>query len=138
MKWWPAAPKAGDVIRVKVGSVYHYGIFASEDDVIAFGPRPTREAMVDISSFKVISSNIYEFCGDTILEVAVPETSEEKRRFPPKKAIKLARARIGEGGYDIIHNNCEHFVNECVYGKKYSAQVEELRRRFYENKSKNN
>ena len=30
----------------------------------------------------------------------------------------------------MIHNNCEHFVYECVFGIKYSEQEEEVRRKW--------
>ncbi|MBQ1703581.1 MAG: 4'-phosphopantetheinyl transferase superfamily protein, partial [Oscillospiraceae bacterium] len=41
-----------------------------------------------------------------------------------------ARSRIGEGGYDIIHNNCEHFAYECLFGVGRSLQEEELRKKW--------
>ena len=44
--------------------------------------------------------------------------------------MSLARSRLGEGGYNILHNNCEHFVNECVFGIKKSEQEEEVRRKW--------
>ena len=31
---------------------------------------------------------------------------------------------------DIIYNNCEHFVNACVFGKAYSTQIDEMRARI--------
>jgi hypothetical protein len=34
MKWQLTQPVAGDMIRVKLGSIYHYGVFVSEDEVI--------------------------------------------------------------------------------------------------------
>ena len=37
---------------------------------------------------------------------------------------------MGEGGYHILYNNCEHFANECVTGKHYSEQVEGVRELF--------
>ena len=37
MKWSPEELHPGDIIRVKIGSVYHYGIFCSEEEVVAFG-----------------------------------------------------------------------------------------------------
>ena len=43
MKWEYKDCRYGDIIRVKLGSVYHYGIFVSDDEVIAFGLPPTAE-----------------------------------------------------------------------------------------------
>ncbi len=132
MKWWPGPLKAGDMIRVSVGSVYHYGIFVGEDEVIQFGPPPTAQAMKDCGDFRVMASDIHAFCGGVIVEVAVPETRAERRRFSARKTVKRARAAMGNTGYDIIRNNCEHFAYECVYGVKHSTQAEEARRRFYD------
>ena len=42
----------------------------------------------------------------------------------------LARQRIGESGYNILHNNCEHFVNECVFGEKRSAFLQDVREKL--------
>jgi hypothetical protein len=32
--------------------------------------------------------------------------------------VRRARERIGEKGYDILHNNCEHFARYCYFGEK--------------------
>lgn len=129
MKWWPSPCKKGDMIRVRCGSVYHYGIYVSDGEVIAFGPRP--DLGDNGADYRVASTDIYEFAGSGIVETAKPETFEERRRFSSAKTVSRARGRLGEGGYDIIRNNCEHFAYDCVYGVKRSTQTEELRRRFY-------
>ncbi len=131
MKWWPRPLEKGDMIRVRVGSVYHYGIFVSEDEVIQFGPPPAVQFLQNSADFCVMAGDIDTFCGGVIVEAACPETKEERKRFSPGKTVKLARASIGERGYDIIHNNCEHFAYGCVYGVKRSAQADEARRRWH-------
>lgn len=42
--------------------------------------------------------------------------------------ILAAKSRIGERGYNILYNNCEHFVYECVFGIKYCSQTEKMRK----------
>ncbi len=130
MKWWPSSPKKGDMIRVRIGAVYHYGIFVSENEVIQFGPPPTAERLRESQTFCVIATDIDTFCGGVIAEVAKAETREEKKRFSPRKTVTIAKARLGERGYDLIHNNCEHFAYECVYGIKHSSQAEDARERW--------
>ena len=39
---------------------------------------------------------------------------------------KLTEARLGERGYNILHNNCEHFANECAWGDKFSPLTDSL------------
>ena len=31
MKWEPKECQAGDIVRIKLGGVYHFGIFVSEE-----------------------------------------------------------------------------------------------------------
>ncbi len=40
MNWEFRYCSPGDIIRVKLGSVYHYGIFVNDDEVIQFGYPP--------------------------------------------------------------------------------------------------
>ncbi len=135
MKWRPDIPQSGDMIRVAIGSIYHYGIYVSDGEVIQFGAPPTDLLTRCDSDIKVISTDIDFFSVGNIPERAIAETRDEKKRFSPKKTVKIARSRIGEGGYSIIHNNCEHFVYECVYGKKYSHYETEMRNRWHEHMS---
>lgn len=130
MKWTPDQFKPADIIRIRTGSVYHYGIFVSEDEVIQFGYPPLPEYADKNSPPLVCSVDIDTFCCGRIAERAELDRAERKKRFDTQKIIENARARIGEGGYNIIHNNCEHFVNECVFGEKRSEQEEEVRRKW--------
>lgn len=128
MNWTDDTPKPSQIIRTKVSFYYHYGIFVSEDEVIQFGlpddpGRPSEE-------IKVLTTDIYTFLGNGSLETATPEKSEKKSMRTPSEIIKIARSRIGEGGYDILHNNCEHFVNDCVFGKTSSSFVDDVREKI--------
>ncbi len=125
MEFVSSTPKAGDIIRTKVRFYYHYGIFVSKDEVIQFGladnvNRPASEVFV-------LSSDVYTFMGEGNIEVGVPDHKEKKKMKSTDEIISNARARIGEGGYDLIHNNCEHFVNECVFSTHESSFVNDIR-----------
>ena len=124
MKWSPAECAPGDMIRVRIGSVFHYGIFVSEDEVIAFGMPPLPDFGNDPDRFLVCATDIDTFCCGKIPEVGTPDRSEKKKRFSADETIARARARIGEGGYHIIRNNCEHFAYECAFGEHRSLQEE--------------
>ena len=43
MKWEPTDCKTGDMVRIRLGSIYHYGVFLSEDEVVQFGYPPIPE-----------------------------------------------------------------------------------------------
>ena len=128
MRWEVKDYYPGDIIRVKLGSVYHYGIFVSEDEVIQFGYPP-----LDIYQDKekvVVATDIDTFACSQLIEVGSFVFSDHKKRFRPELTIESARKRIGEGGYDMLTNNCEHFAFECYSGRHYSSQEEDMRKKW--------
>ena len=118
------------MIRVRLGSVYHYGIFASEDEVIAFGLPPVPEYQDRPDRFTVCAVDIDTFSCGVIPEKAVFDLRERRKKFSPRRIVDNARTRLGETGYNLLHNNCEHFVNECVFGEKRSEQTDSVRQRW--------
>ncbi|MBQ7340930.1 MAG: lecithin retinol acyltransferase family protein [Oscillospiraceae bacterium] len=125
MQWVEKTPVYGDLIRTKVRFYHHYGIFVSEEQVIQFGlpDDPMRQA----EQIKVLSSDIAAFLQGGEVEVAVPESNERKRMRKPEEIVSMAQSRLGEGGYDILHNNCEHFVNDCAFGQHTSTFLQDVR-----------
>lgn len=130
MKWQPNECRAGDMVRVRLGSIYHYGIFVSEDEVIQFGLPPTPQNLAKNKDFTVCTTSVYEFSCGNIVEKAVFSFKERLKKFSRAKTVKNAISHLGEGGYNLIHNNCEHFVYLCVFGEKRSTQEEEARKRW--------
>lgn len=128
MKWVPSTCRAGDMIRIRIGSIWHYGIFVSEEEVIQFGLPPV--APRNDADVTVCASDIDAFCCGQIVEVAQLDKSERKNRIAAAETVRLARSRLGEGGYNLIHNNCEHFAYQCVFGIKKSQQEEDARKRW--------
>lgn len=129
MKWKMKEARYGDIVRVSLGAaIYHFGIFVSEEEVIQFGlpPTPNRRA----EDVEVLSAPVSDFLAGGFLEVGCPEGREKKQRKSPKETVAAAKKRLGERGYDIIHNNCEHFANECAFGQRYSSMTENLRTSF--------
>ncbi len=129
MKWKVEKPKSGDMIRVKVGELYHYGIYVSTDEIIQFGLSPLLRKDLNDKDIEVCTSNEKTFLCGGVLEVGVPEKSNEKKR-PCTEIIDHARSKIGQKGYNILYNNCEHFAYECVTGQKFCTQTEEVRQFF--------
>ena len=128
MQWTENAPAYGDMIRTKVQFYHHYGIFVSEDQVIQFGLPDDPMRVAD--QIKVIQTDIRTFLMGGELEVAVMDREERKTMFSPEEIVARARQRLGEGGYDILHNNCEHFVNECVFGCHRSGFLQGVREKL--------
>lgn len=132
MNWNPTECKKGDMIRVKVGSFYHYGIFVSDDEVIQFGlpPAPQYAEERTNKEITVISTDIDIFACGSIIEVAEFTKKEMKEKFSEDETVSRAKARLGEGGYNILHNNCEHFAYEVCFGKKLSTQEEKAKEKW--------
>lgn len=125
MEWTEREPRCGDIVRTKVTFYYHYGIFADENCVIQFGLPDNVSQPAD--EVKVLLTDVYTFLHGGELEVGVPDKSERKKLRRPQEIVELALSRVGEGGYDILHNNCEHFVNECAFGEKTSSFLQDVR-----------
>ena len=130
MKWLMKDPAFGDMVRIKTGGIYHYGVYVSDDEVIQFGLAPAQRPTVKNSEVEVVSSDIDTFLSGSFLEVAEFDRKEKKKNRTPQAAVALARERLGTRGYDILYNNCEHFANECVTGVHYSSQSDGLRAMF--------
>lgn len=131
MKWVLKDPVRGDMVRVKSGNIYHYGVFVSETEIVQFGLAPAARPAVKDSDVEVCVSNVDEFLCGGFLEVGEPEKKEQKKLRAPETVVSEARKRIGEKGYSILYNNCEHFAYQCVLGEKYSSQTEGLRAFFH-------
>ncbi len=127
MKWKLNDPRPGDIVRVLAGQFYHYGIYASDEEIIQFGPTPDAAHSLLDADIRVCVSDLAGFCKGGFLEVASLSLTERLKAAPAKEVIERARKEVGKGGYDILKNNCEHFVNGCVFGKKASEQVDSVR-----------
>jgi hypothetical protein len=128
MHWEQGTPQAGAPVRVKVGFYYHYGIFVDENSVIQFGlpDGPSRPA----ADIQVLSTDVYTFLQGGTLELGIPDRAERKRLRSASCVIAAAQSRIGQGGYDLLHNNCEHFMYECLFGQPDSPTISSLRTRI--------
>jgi hypothetical protein len=116
------------MVRTKVQFYHHYGIFVSESEVIQFGlPNdPLRSA----DQIRVLSTDVLTFLQGGDLEVMVPDKDLRKQMRSPEQIVEIARKRIGEDGYNILHNNCEHFANECVFGAAQSTFLQDVREKL--------
>ena len=130
MNWELKEPITGDMVRVKIGSIYHYGVFVSEDEIIQFGLAPQVRQTVKDVDVEVCASTVDAFLCGGFLEVATLDKKEKKNRRAPQQTVAYARGRLGEKGYNILYNNCEHFAYECVTGERKCTQAENVRNLF--------
>lgn len=128
MEWTVDTPRRGQIVRTRVKFYHHYGIFVSEDRVIQFGLPDAIDRLGE--DIRVIATDVSTFLQGGELEVAKPDRQERKVMGSPDEIVAMAESRLGEGGYDILHNNCEHFVNECAFGEHRCSFLQDVRRKL--------
>ena len=48
----------------------------------------------------------------------------DRERLPVNETIERAMSKVGQSGYNLFLNNCEHFATWCVTGQRRSGQVD--------------
>lgn len=124
VKWIKKTPEFGDHIKVSRGMYFHHGIYVSDECVIHFAS----ESGVEISYENAVihQTDLNAFSKENEIYVRVYNELENKNKRTSTEIVNYAFSRIGEKGYNLISNNCEHFANDCVFGHKASEQVEEI------------
>ena len=114
----------GAHIRVKCGNYYHHGIYIGNGEVVQFGlPVETHE----LKDIRVLRSPLTDFSEDfSIIEVYRFTEEELMEKKTDDIIIQNALLHVGEGGYSILKNNCEHFANKCIFGVTKSSQIDEV------------
>ena len=129
MKWELNEIQIGDAVRVNMGAYYHYGICTAEDRIVQFG---LPQINLNPDEVKVCTTDIATFLCGKFAEVMVLDKKEQKTANNKTTIIEKAENAIGETGYNILHNNCEHFVNRCVFNNNKSLQVEDIEQQMFE------
>ena len=115
----------GAHIRVPVGNIHHHGIYIGGGEVVQFGlPMDMYRAANEV---KVLRSPIEDFsAGAAFVEVYVYDRKERKLKRKDEDIVQFALSKVGDGGYNLLHNNCEHFANVCVFGVAKSEQIDSV------------
>ena len=102
----------GDHIKVSRGMYYHHGIYIGNFRVIHYSN--------DESKFKrcITNSSLEEFCCGGAVSVV-----RHKSVFSADDIAKRALSKLGELGYNVFSNNCEHFCRWCTENRPKSNQV---------------
>ncbi len=87
----------------------HHGIYLGDEGVIHYS---------DSKGIEIVSLD--EFRQGSGVSVCNSLTAA----FDNDEIIVRAKSRLNEDNYCLVSNNCEHFVNWCIAGKKSSHQVQ--------------
>lgn len=125
--WVQKTPQKGDHIRVqRMNGLYaHHGIYVSDEEVIHFTGKDD-DSILDWSKPEVIQTDLAYFLKGGTLEVKEYTDEEFADLYSPEQIVTYARACLGDKGYNLIFNNCEHFANVCTLGRFRSHQVEKV------------
>lgn len=125
--WVQKKPEKGDHIRVKrIGGLYaHHGVYVSNEEVIHFTGQDD-DSILDWSKCEVIKTDLSAFLKGGTLEVKEYTDEEFQDLYSPDQIVIYARSCIGDKGYNLALNNCEHFANVCTLGRFRSHQVERV------------
>ncbi|WP_455542937.1 lecithin retinol acyltransferase family protein [Intestinibacter sp.] len=123
--WVEKTPQMGDHIRVNRGVYCHHGVYISKDEVIHFTGKEG-DSILDWSKPEVIQSDLEYFLKGDKLEVKEYTDEELEDLYPVDHIVAYARACLGDKGYNLVFNNCEHFANTCTLGRFRSKQVENV------------
>ena len=112
-------PRRGDHIRVlRSLGYYHHGVFVSNDEVIHFTTAED-DGILDWSKARVMQTDLQQFLRGGRLEIVKHDPS---KLYPVDDIVEYARDCVGDTGYNLFRENCEHFANECVIGEHRSKQ----------------
>lgn len=123
--WTKEKTSYGDHIRVNRGMYYHHGIYVTDLHVIHFASITPGHEM-DPNEASIIDTTLEQFLKGGECEKRIYTEEEEKSKRSPQEIVSYAYSRLGDKGYNVVSNNCEHFANECVFGRKQSEQVNKV------------
>lgn len=103
----------GDHIKVDRFLYWHHGIDNGNGTVVHFTGEPGNKSDAEIKI-----TIIEEF-----LNGGVPVIVNYSIARPPDDVIQTALSYVGQKGYNLIFNNCEHFARFCKTGDFKSEQV---------------
>lgn len=129
----------GDHLYVNCGAYDHHGIDCGNETVIHYegkyrGGRITRVPKMTFANNKIIHVRQYSektvavalADGKTAVLLADGKTIYIRdlleKSYSPEAVVARAESRLGEEGYDLIFNNCEHFATWCKTGIHESKQ----------------
>lgn len=110
----------GMILRVNRTGYRHYGVYVGNKSVIHY----TSDDGDTSSDNRIRETSLAWFLGpsDVVQVIAFPDEVDGKPILSREKAVANARSRLGEGGYNVRTNNCQHFAIWCRTGIKFSGQ----------------
>ncbi len=109
----------------------HYGVYIGNDgnlkqQVIHFRGK---DKEISFSKADIIQTSLHEFLNGGTLQIQDRNYfGDEYPPFSPEEIVIRAKQKLGREGktYGLPYHNCEHFANDCRYGRHESEQVKKV------------
>lgn len=115
----------GDHLYINCTGYTHHGIDCGDGRVVHFETNMWRKftsGLVPVAPPRVREESLEDFSRGREVHVRYYDLSDD-----PDVVLERARSRIGDEGYRLFHNNCEHFAVWCRTGRHESSQVETVK-----------
>ena len=106
--------ESGDHLVVRRGLYTHHGVYSGRGTVIHY----SGELGSKINAI-IREDHLQDFVRGDHLDVVTYDEA-----YPGWRVVSRARSRLGENGYRLFGNNCEHFARWCKMGDHRSEQVD--------------
>jgi hypothetical protein len=104
-----------DHIYVRRAAGYtHHGVDCGDGTVIHFTGEPGQQKI----NASIARTPLNDFLGG-----GEPKVRRYGKRDDADTTITRAESALGDSGYHLVMNNCEHFATWCCTGRKASEQV---------------
>jgi len=103
----------GDHLRVQRYGYWHHGIDCGDGTVIHYVGEEAEKRNAVLRRTPV----------EMFTRGGVADLVSYTRCDDPDLVLARAVSRLGESGYSLVRNNCEHFAHWCKTGKSRSRQV---------------
>lgn len=97
--------------RQRYGRYSHHGIDCGDGSVIHYAGQRRDGRRVERGSWQSFAQ------GSTV------RVRAHRHGLSPDEVVAKAESRLGDDGYHLVWNNCEHFATWCSTGSKASKQV---------------
>lgn len=114
----------GDHLFIYCLGYSHHGIDLGNGNVIHFDSGPWRKFVSHTTDAPptIRETTLDQFARGRELLVRLYDLGDD-----PELVVDRARSRLGEEGYELFDNNCEHFAVWCKTGLAESTQVQAVR-----------
>jgi hypothetical protein len=114
----------GDHLFVYCFGYSHHGIDLGNGNVIHFDAGPWRKLVSHATDVPptIRETTLNKFARGRDLQVRLYHVFDD-----PEAVVKRAQSRLGQEGYELFNNNCEHFAVWCKTGNSESTQVEAIK-----------